>query len=133
MGDKKEKHSGVNLAPNKLYLLITIVQKGKGTFFSDVIKTYESNLQISVVGRGTAHSDLIEFLGLKENRRSVVFSVIQEDKLTPCMEALEDKFHSIANDTGIAFAIPFSSMIGKLSYGFLSNDERLAGGNTGNG
>ena len=39
-----------SLAPKKLMLLVTIVQKGKGTFFSDYLQTFETNMQICVVG-----------------------------------------------------------------------------------
>ncbi len=124
MSDKER-----NIAPEKLVLLITVVQKGKGTFFADFIKTFDSNLQVSIVGTGTAESNLAEFLGLKENKRSIVFSILREDKVDACMEALQDKLHTVNNDTGISFAMPLSSVIGKLTYGFLSNDERLGKGN----
>ena len=124
MAKKKEK----NIAPNKLMLLVTIVQKGKGTFFADFLKTFDVNLQICVVGTGSANDDLIEFLGIKDNKRTVIFSVVKESKVKSIMEALEERFHTINKDTGIAFTVPLSSVIGKLSYGILSNDERMLKG-----
>jgi hypothetical protein len=131
MTDSKKKQNPEGLtAPHKLMLLITVVQKGKGTFFADFIKTFDANLQIAVVGTGTADSeDLMEFLGLKENKRSIILSVVREEKLNAVMDALEERFHTVNNDTGISFAVPFSSMIGKLSYGFLSNDHRMVNKN----
>lgn len=114
-----------NLAPHKLMLLITVVQKGKGTFFADFLKTFDANMQICVVGKGTASENLVEFLGLKDSARSVIFSIIREDKLHAVLEALEERFHTVNNDTGIAFAVSLSSVIGKLSYAFLSNNERM--------
>jgi hypothetical protein len=119
-----------NIAPNRLVLLITVVNKGKGTFFADFLKTFEVNLQMSFVADGTAHNDLIELIGLKDNRRSVIFSVVKADRIDAVLAALEDKFHSINSDTGIAFTVPMSSVIGKLSYGFLSNEPRLIGEET---
>ena len=124
MAKKKEK----SIAPNKLMLLVTIVQKGKGTFFADFLKTFDVNLQICVVGTGSANDDLIEFLGIKDNKRTVIFSVVKESKVKSIMEALEERFHTINKDTGIAFTVPLSSVIGKLSYGILSNDERMLKG-----
>ena len=59
-----------NLAPERLMLLVTVVNKGKGTFFADLLQTFDANLQMCFVGDGTARSDLIEFLGLKNSRRS---------------------------------------------------------------
>ncbi len=109
-------------------LLITVVHKGKGTFFSDFLQSFGANLQVCLVGTGTAETNLIEFLGLKDNKRSIIFSVVREDKLDAILEALEERFHTVNSDTGISYAIPLSSVIGKLSYGFLSNDSRVIKG-----
>ena len=128
MDEKKQNLDG-NLAPHKLVMLITVVQKGKGTFFADFIKSFDANLQIAVVGSGTADSNLVEFLGLKDKRRSIIFSIVREDRANEIMEALGERFHAVKNDTGISFAMPLSSVIGKLSYGFLSNDQRMVSKN----
>ena len=118
-----------NLAPERLVLLVTVVNKGKGTFFSDLLQqTFDANLQMCFVGDGTARSDLIEFLGLKDSRRSVIFSVVRASQLDAIEAALEDRFVTVNGGTGIAFTIPLSSVIGKLSYGFLSNERRLIEG-----
>ena len=126
MAGSEQKHiPPQNIAPERLMLLVTVVQKGKGTFFSDYLQTFEANLQVCVVGTGTAQTDLIEFLGLKDNKRSIIFSIVREELLDKIMEALEERFRTINRNTGIAFAVPLSSVIGKLSYGFLSNDSRV--------
>jgi len=117
-----------NLAPERLVLLVTVVNKGKGTFFADFLRTFDVNLQISFVGTGTARSDLIELLGLKDNRRSVVFSVVRAERVDAILAALKERFQSVNGGTGIAFTMPLSSVIGKLSYGFLSNEPRLVEG-----
>ena len=113
-------------APHRLVLLITIVQKGKGTFFSDYLQqTFNANLQMAIVGTGTAEANLVEFLGLKDNKRSVIFSIVREDRVDAILASLEEHFHSVNRDTGVAFTVPLSSVIGKLSYAFLSNDQRM--------
>ncbi len=113
-------------APNRLVLLITVVQKGKGTFFSDYLQeTFGSNLQVAIVGNGTAQDNLVEFLGLKESRRSIIFSIVREDRVDAILASLEEHFHTVNRDTGIAFTVPLSSVIGKLSYAFLSDDRRM--------
>ncbi len=117
-----------NLAPERLVLLVTVVNKGKGTFFADLLQTFDANLQMSFVGDGTARSDLIEFLGLKDSRRSVIFSVVRASQLDAIEAALEERFVTVNGGTGIAFTVPLSSVIGKLSYGFLSNERRLIEG-----
>lgn len=122
---RSELPEGASISPHRLMLLVTVVQKGKGTFFSDYLQTFDANLQICVVGTGTAQDDLIEFLGLKDNKRSVIFSIVREDRLDEILAALEERFVTVNRNTGIAFAVPLSSVIGKLSYAFLSNERRL--------
>lgn len=114
-----------NLAPTRLVLLIIVVNKGKGTFFADFLRNYAVNMEMSFVGRGTAHSDIQELLGLKDDRRSVVFAVLRADLADAALQALEDRFESVNGGTGIAFTLPLSSVIGKLCYGFLSNEQQL--------
>ena len=120
---------GGSVAPRRLMLLITVVQKGKGTFFSDYLSSLEANLQVCVVGTGTAaKAELVEFFGLKDNKRSIIFSIVREDTLDTIFAALEERFQTVNRNTGIAFAVPLSSVIGKLSYGFLSNEHRMVKG-----
>ena len=117
-----------SVSPHRLMLLVTVVQKGKGTFFADYLKTFDANLQICLVGTGTAEANLVEFLGLKDNKRSVIFSVVREDRVDSIFAALQERFESVNRGTGIAFTIPLSSVIGKLSYAFLSNERRMIKG-----
>ena len=123
MADNPSRSS---ISPHRLMLLVTIVDKGKGTFFSEYLKTFDANLQICVVGTGTARGDLVEFLGLKDSRRSIIFSVVREERLDAIMEALQERFVTVNRSRGVAFTVPLTSVIGKLSYGFLSNERRLA-------
>ena len=124
-----QPNTGGSLAPNRLMLLVTIVPKGKGTFFSDYLQqTFDANLQICIVGTGTAQADFAEFLGLKDSKRSVIFSVVREDRVDKIFEALQERFQTVNNGTGISFTIPLTSVIGKLSYGFLSNERRVVKG-----
>ena len=81
--------AGGSVAPNRLVLLVTVVQKGKGTFFADFLKNYDANLQICLVGTGTAQANLVEFLGLKDNKRSVIFSVVRDDRVDDIFAAVE--------------------------------------------
>ena len=55
----------------------------------------------------------------------MIFSIVREDRVDAILAALEEHFHTVNRDTGIAFTVPLSSVIGKLSYAFLSNDNRM--------
>ena len=107
-------------AIKKLKLLFTVVDRPKAEFYLDVLSQFEVNCQIVTAGKGTANSELVDMLGLND-QKAVLLSVVREDMVGPVMECLEDKFATIRNGKGIAFAVPMSSVIGVNIYRFLSN------------
>ena len=111
-------------AIKKLKLLVTVVDRQKGEFYLDVISQFDVNCQMVVGGLGTATSDLVELLGL-EPHKAVILSVVREDRVEQIMNTLEDKFATIRNGKGIAFAVPLSSVIGVNMYRFLSDRREV--------
>ena len=116
------KDSGIKA----LKLLVTVVNRPKGEFYLDVISQFDVNYQIVVGGMGTAQSELVELLGL-EQQKAVIFSVIREDLVDDVMRTLEEKFRTIRNGKGISFAVPLSSVIGVNMYQFLSDNRQGRG------
>ena len=110
-------------AIKKLKLVFTVVDRSKAEFYLDVLSQFEVNCQIVTAGMGTARSELIDLLGLNINK-SVICSIAREDQVDPIMKCLEEKFETIKNGKGIAFAVPLSSVIGVNIYQFLSNNKQ---------
>ena len=113
-------------AIKKLKLLFTVVDRNKGEFYMDVLSQYHVNCQLVLPGMGTAASDLVELLGLNLHK-AVVLSVVREDLVDTIMNTLENKFSTIKNGKGIAFAVPLSSVIGVNMYQFLSDNRMKRG------
>ena len=109
-------------AIKKLKLLFTVVDRPKAEFYLDVLSQFEVNCQMVTGGKGTAHSELVELLGLNIHK-AVIISIVREDTVDRIMNTLEEKFHTIKNGKGIAFAVPMSSIIGVNMYQFLSNNK----------
>ena len=109
-------------AIKKLKLLFTVVDRPKAEFYMDVLSQFEVNMQMLVAGKGTATSELVDMLGLNIHK-AVILSVVREDNVESIMKCLEDKFTTIKNGKGIAFAVPLSSVIGVNIYQFLSNNK----------
>ena len=110
-------------AIKKLKLLITVVDRNKMEFYLDVLSEYEVNFQMAASGKGTANTELVSMLGLNIHK-AVLFSVVREDMVDPIMKCLEDKFATIKNGKGIAFAVPMASVIGVNMYQFLSTNKQ---------
>ena len=109
-------------AIKKLKLLFTIVDRPKAEFYMDVLSQYEVNYQMMTGGLGTATSEMVDLLGLNPHK-AVLISVIREDLVDTIMKVLEEKFRTIRNGKGVAFAVPMSSVIGVNMYRFLSNNR----------
>ena len=113
-------------AIKKLKLLFTVVDRPKAEFYLDVLSQFEVNCQMVVNGRGTAQSELIDLLGLTIHK-AVIISVVREDLVGEITKTLEQKFETIKNGKGIAFAVPMSGIIGVNMYQFLSNNRQKRG------
>ena len=119
----KQKYAK-NIAPEKLELLIAIVNAPKVRYYSNLIQSSEANMQLVVQASGTSEKAIMNYLGLNQDTRQAIFSVVREDKIKDLLELLDEKFSTVKDGGGIAVTIPLASVIGALTYGFLSNDKR---------
>ncbi len=110
-------------AIKKLKLVITVVDRPKAEFYLDVLSQFDVNFQMATGGMGTAQSELIDMLGLNIHK-AVLMSVVREDQVDPIMTCLTEKFETIRNGKGVAFAVPLSGVIGVNMYQFLSNNKQ---------
>ena len=111
----------VNPDIKKLKLLVTIVDRSKALFYLDILEQFEINMQTVVYGKGTAGSEMLNYLGLAESEKAVIFSFVREDNIKKVLETLTEKFEKVKNGKGIAYTIPLKSIIGVSIYQFLSN------------
>ena len=119
----RKRKSAQEATPPKLKLLFTIVNRQRAELFAAMIQSFDANIQLYVLAQGTASSETLEYLGLAESDKSVIVSVIREDKSKEIMKFLDEKFATIKNGKGIAFTVPLSSVIGVATYRFLSNER----------
>ena len=98
------------------------VNRNKAEYYLDLLQSQEINMQLVSLGKGTADSETLRYLGLAESEKVIIFSIIREDKIPSTLELLNQKFTTIKNGKGIAYTISLSSVIGVAIYQFLSNN-----------
>ena len=113
-----------NIAPIKLEVLLAVVHNNKQAYFSSLIQSQQANLQFTVPCKGTTHL-ILDTLGLADRPKTLVMAVIRSDEAAELMALLEETFHKGGDYKGVAFTVPFSSMIGTIAYGFLSNEKQV--------
>lgn len=121
---KKKQVSSVH----KLKMLVTIVDRSKTLFYTDLLEQFEVTVQMILYGKGTANSQMIDLLGLVESDKSVILSYIREDKVKDALDTLSEKFKKVKNGKGIAFTVALDSIIGVSIYQLLSNDRTVKDG-----
>ena len=111
-------------APQKLKLLITVVNRNKTEYFMDLIQSFDVNMQFCTAAKGTASTDILSLMGLEESTKNVIFSIIREDRAAAALAALENKFATIKNGKGIAMTAPLTGVIGVSIYQFLCDNRK---------
>lgn len=117
-------------AVKKIKLLVTVVNKNKAEFFTDLLESFEINMQMVMRAHGTAGSEMLHYMGLEESEKTVIFSIIREDRAPQALAALDEKFRTVRGGKGIAYTVPISGVIGAAIYQFLSNQPTHGKGDT---
>ncbi len=116
------KHENKGLeAPKKIKILVSIVERSKADFYLSALEGFDVNMQTVLYAKGTAPTELQRYLGIIDNGKAVILSIVNEDRIKDILIAYEDKFFKTKNGKGVAFTIPISSVIGVSVYQFLAN------------
>ena len=112
-------------APIRLEMLITLVDRRKAEFYADLLHSYDINLQVVANATGTAERKMMDFLGIADNEKAVIFSMVREDRLDEIEAILEEKFATVKGGKGVSISVPLSSIMGATAFAFLSNEAGM--------
>ena len=115
---KKENNAGLE-APKKLKILVTIVERSKADFYLSALEGFDVNLQTLIYAKGTATKDIASLIGLQDDNKAAIFSVVKEEKIKEILATYEDKYFKTKRGKGVAFTLPISSVIGVMVYKLL--------------
>ena len=98
-----------------LSLAVTIVDRGQAKKVLSIYKAMGISAWMNIFGRGTATSEILQYLGLGESERDVQFAIMPRS-MTPALFAqLKERFSLDKPGRGIAFTVPLSSIAGRRS------------------
>ena len=118
---KKTQQPQNNPDQKKLSMFVTIVNKGQGNFVLKLFESEGANAQFIQHVEGTAQKEIRDILGIEDNSKEIIISLIQNDKIPSASKELEAFFKISKKNRGIGFAIPMTSIIGMRIYQFLSD------------
>ena len=118
-----KKNNNIDSDIKKLKILVTVVDRSKTLFYTDLLEQFDVNMQLVCYGRGTADSEMLRYLGLASSEKAVILSVVRDDVIKDVLSTLAEKFERVKNGKGISYTIPIKSLIGVSIYQFLSNEQ----------
>ena len=87
--------------------------------YSELYKENEQHVMFVTLGSGTAANEILDYLGLENTEKAVIFSMQEESAWEKIKKQLQQKLKIDAPGGGIAFTIPLSSIGGKKTLQFL--------------
>ena len=113
---------------NDLYWMITIIERNSTDRFTKFYETYGASVSFVSVGRGTATSEVLDFLGLEISEKTVIFSAVTWKVWKAIRYGLQNRMRIDVPGTGIAFIVPFSSVGGKKALAALTCGQEFIKG-----
>ena len=107
----------------RLKLVVTIAERGKGSRIKEVCNKIHDAFHLNFMGHGTAPTRILEYLGLSNSEKDIIFSVVPEDLAPEVLESLKHELELDKKGGGIAFTIPISSVGSPLTLKMISRME----------
>ncbi len=97
----------------KLDLVVTIVDRGQDKKVLSMYRSMSVTTWMSTYGRGTATSEMLQYLGLGEPEKDVQLALVPRSLTPEIFSELEKRISITKPGHGIVFSIPLSSIAGR--------------------
>lgn len=109
---------------DRLKILVVIAERRTSDKLTESLEEFGARLVSTVLGKGTAKSEIVSLLGLGETEKTVILSCITEGQIGPVFDMLKQKYRFSAPGKGIAFTIPVSAVGGPATLRLMSGQVR---------
>lgn len=104
----------MNKSDTIIKLMVTIVERDKGAKIVSLYKKENLHFDFICLGRGTANSEILDYLGLEATEKDIIISMIPNAKVNLVKEKVNEKFKLSTPGNGILFTLPLSSVSGQI-------------------
>lgn len=119
VAEKKPNHP----VPKAIPLGLSVIVVSDGLASSVVLELNKRECAASFIlhGKGTSSNDFYDVLGVGDDKKQVIFSLVQLSKWKSLRDELAPRFKTSRLAKGIAFVIPLTTLAGLSVYKFMSN------------
>lgn len=96
--------------PEGMKLLVIITNGNKGIKLIDVLSNYGVYYCNLVRGKGTANKEVLDFLGIGETEKDLIFAVVDSARIPEVLNFLNNDKEFVGGRKGIAFTVTLDSI-----------------------
>lgn len=113
---------------SNLYMLGTITDRKYAVKFSKFYQEQGLTVSAATLGMGTAPSHMLQYFGMEDSEKVVMFHFITDTKWPEVKRQLQTNIRIDLPAMGIAFLIPISSVGGKKTLDYLTDGQDFVKG-----
>ncbi len=106
-----------------LYLMTTIMDRNIEKKYYSLFQENNLHVMFWTLGLGTAANEVLDYLGLERGEKAIAFSILDDETWSSIKKQLEKKLRLDIAGSGISFIIPLSSIGGKKTLQFLTENQ----------
>lgn len=110
---------------NKIYLMVIITNRNMRNTFYSFFERNEITVTFSILGAGTASSALLDYLGLEDSDKMLLFTFVTRDTWKKLKRQFQMDIRIDLPGRGIAFLIPASSVGGKKALEYFTAHQNF--------
>lgn len=99
----------------RIMLLVTILDRGKGTVAMELFTAAGLHLHYAAPGKGTANSDILDYLGLGETEKDIVLTLLPCSSVPAILKRAGERLRLTEPGRGILFTMPLSAVGGAVA------------------
>ncbi|MBO5179241.1 MAG: P-II family nitrogen regulator [Clostridia bacterium] len=100
-------------------LMITIAKRSMSEEYISYFEKNNINMTLGKYATGTAANEMLEYLGIGDREKCILFSTMTNEKSKKILEDFKVRFGIMKAGEGIAFTIPISSVSSKKALDYL--------------
>lgn len=108
---------------HKANMIVVIVDQGKAEQVAEIANVYSAGLKTAFRGRGTADSELLDYLGLGDRDKEIVVFAVREVQVGHVLNELKQRLRLEKHGSGIAFSIRITGVGGRRTLNLLSKED----------
>jgi len=104
-----------SLPENRVKLIVTIVDRGRGAKAADLYRSRNLHIDFICLGLGTANSKILNYFGLAETEKDIVFTLAPAGRLPGLLREAKDVLHLERPGKGVLFTVPLSGLSSQIT------------------